>query len=496
LARLLNGSEQAIYALDGQGTILFCNRACLEWLGLEESAVLGHRCGYHSEPEGETGDVVAAGLCPPPTVWEGSETSAVVSAGLRRRRARFIPLSKTPGNTLGLVAIVDRDDLASESSTVDENAAAVDLHERIRCCRQQIAAKYRVDLLLGDSPAGRRIRAQVQVAAASRASVLVFGPPGSGRQHVASTVHYAAGGESSGSLVPLACSVLSPEMIDSTVRALAAHGNAEEGGAKGSLLLNDVDQLTLAVQGSLFSVLGAKWFPLRLMATSRRPLLEMARRGEFRADLASVLSTMAIELPPLVERRQDIPLLAQFFLEEANSRSPKQLAGFTSEALDRLDVYPWPGNHDELARVVAESHARASGPEVNGGDLPQRIHLAVGDATHARRKEEPIALDEFLGRMEQELIQRAMDRAKGNKAKAARLLGMTRPRLYRRLIQLGMATEEGQPAGNEASRPVDEDEQDEGEHGKGERDEGEHGKGERDEGEHGKGERDEGERGA
>jgi DNA-binding NtrC family response regulator len=338
---------------------------------------------------------------------------------------------------LGLVAIVDREDLPPDLPQLDEHSSPADLHERIRCCRQQIAARYRVDLLLGESPAARRIRAQVQVAAGSRASVLVFGPPGSGRQHVASTVHYAAA-ESAGSLVPLACSVLSPEMIDSTVRALAARGNADGGGA---LLLSDVDQLTPEVQASLFSVLGANSFSLRLLATARRPLMEMAGRGEFRTDLACALSTVAIELPPLVERREDLPLLAQYFLEEANSRGTKQRAGFTAEALDRLDVYPWPGNHDELARVVAEAHARSTGPEITVADLPQRIHLAAGDATHPRRKENPIVLDEFLGRMERELIRRALERAKGNKAKAARLLGLTRPRLYRRLVQLGMAVE-------------------------------------------------------
>lgn len=440
LARLLHLSDQVVYVLDDQATIVFCNRACLDWLGLDESAILGQRCAYHSEPDEEPGIVVAAGLCPPPSVWQGSETTSIVSVGSQRGRARFIPLGKTPENIVGLVAIVDRGEQLIDGPA--DSSAPADLHERIRCCRQQIAARYGVDLLLGESPAAGRIRAQVQVAAESRASVLVFGPPGSGRQHVASTVHYATGAGSRGSLVPLACSVLSPEMIDSTIRALTARGNSEEGGARNALLINDVDQLTLEAQGSLFSVLGAKAFPLRLLATSRRPLLEMARCGEFRSDLACVLSTVAIELPPLVERREDLPLLAQFFLEEANSRGMKQLAGFSDEALNRLDVYPWPGNHDELARVVTEAHTRASGPEIGVADLPQRIHLAAGDATHARRKEDPIVLDEFLGRMERELIRRALDRAKGNKAKAARMLGLTRPRLYRRLVQLGMVMDE------------------------------------------------------
>ena len=134
--------------------------------------------------------------------------------------------------------------------------------------------------------------------------------------------------------------------------------------------------------------------------------------------------------------------MAQVFLEEANARGEKQLAGFSPEALDRLDSYAWPGNIDELARMVAESHRRAGGPEVLPDDLPERFRWTAEAASRPRCKDETIVLDEFLGRIERELIRRALSRSKGNKAKAARLLGLTRPRLYRRMVQLGL--EEGQ----------------------------------------------------
>jgi DNA-binding NtrC family response regulator len=173
------------------------------------------------------------------------------------------------------------------------------------------------------------------------------------------------------------------------------------------------------------------------MATARTPLVELVRRGEFRADLASLLGTVVIELPPLAERRDDIPLLAQAFLEELNARGGKQVSGFLPEALDRLDAHPWPGNLDELARVVAEAHGRCETPYIGPADLPQRLHLAADAAAHPRRKEEPIVLGQLLAEIEREVIERALKRSKGNKAKAARLLGMTRPRLYRRMIQLG-----------------------------------------------------------
>lgn len=442
LARLFNRVPQPIYVLDDEGTIVFCNQACLDWIGEGEETLLGLRCEYHSLPDVAPTDSLAAGLCPPPTALAGQEQSAVVAVEGRKRRASFLPLGRSPESPAGLVAIVDAKDLADDAH--EPPAAAepppTELHEQIRRFRRQMAVRYRADLLLGRSATAGRVRSQVQLAAGCRASVLVVGPPGSGRQHVAATIHYAGDAGQSASLVPLACSLLSAELIHSTLRAIAARTTPDGGTGHGTLLLGDVDELSLDVQAALATLL-AKAFPLRLMATARRGLAELTRRGEFRADLAAILSTIVIELPPLAERRADIPLLAQFFLEEANARGAKQLAGFSAEALDRLDAYPWPGNSDELARAVTEAHQRADGPEIMVGDLPQRIMLASDEPGHPRRKEETIVLDEFLARIERELIERALARAKGNKAKAARLLGMTRPRLYRRLVQLGMEEE-------------------------------------------------------
>lgn len=174
------------------------------------------------------------------------------------------------------------------------------------------------------------------------------------------------------------------------------------------------------------------------MGTAASPVIELARRGNFREDLASLLSTVVIELPSLAERREDLPLLAQLFLEEHNMAGQRQVGGFSAAALDRLDAYPWPGNLDELAEVVAEAYQRCAGVEIAEADLPDKLRLAAQAAAVPRRVDERIVLDEYLERVERELIRRALVRAKGNKARAARLLGITRPRLYRRMVQLGL----------------------------------------------------------
>jgi DNA-binding NtrC family response regulator len=266
-------------------------------------------------------------------------------------------------------------------------------------------------------------------------SVLLVGPPGSGRQQTASAIHYAGDAAAAGPLVPLACSLLGPDVMRSTLDSLRRLPPQLVGG---TLLLSQADQLLPEIQGDLVEVFSGKTFSLRLMATAEQPLRELARRGRYREDLASLLSTLVIELPPLASRREDLPLLAQLFLEEINARGGKQLGGFTPEALDRLDGYAWPGNVDELVQVVMQCHERACGPLVRPEDLPEQLRWAAEPSVKARRKDETIVLDEYLGRIERELIRRALGRAKGNKAKAARLLGLTRPRLYRRMVQLGL----------------------------------------------------------
>ncbi len=448
LVHVLDAMARPLYVLDDEGRIVFCNQACLDWLGLEAAAVQGVRCRYQP-PATEGSEAVAAGLCPPPPVFAGQEMHApIASLGtdgqLSRRRAHFLPLEGQDG-LAGILAVVEAEIAADESGSAAaespaapaECAEALALHEQLRTLRQQLGRRYALDRLVGTSAAMVQVRAQVELAASSTARVLLVGPPGSGRQHLASTIHYAQGLES-GSLIPLACALLDPELIGATLAALARQG-PRSSASPGTLLLNDADQLPLEVQREVAAALASRAFPLRVMATARQPLLSLARQGQYREDLAALLSTLVIELPPLSQRREDIPLLAQFFVEEANRQGEKQVLGFSPEALDMLASYAWPGNVDELIEVVRFAHRQCQSPQIGVRDLPPKLHEAASAALHPPRKEENIVLDEFLLRIERELLRRAMARAKGNKAKAARLLGITRPRLYRRLLQLGLA---------------------------------------------------------
>jgi DNA-binding NtrC family response regulator len=164
----------------------------------------------------------------------------------------------------------------------------------------------------------------------------------------------------------------------------------------------------------------------------------VSAKGKFRRDLAYALGTLTIVLPPLAKRREDIPLLAQHFLEESNTTREHQLSGFAPAAMELLAGLLWPGNIDELAKAVREACQGAAGPQVTLADLPRWVHLAKGASGNAPRRHEPIQIDTFLAEIEKELMVRALGVARGNKSKAAQLLGISRPRLLRRLAQLGL----------------------------------------------------------
>ena len=458
LTRLLAAVAVPVYVLDAERRLLYCNSACAEWLGVAAEELAGQTVGYHSSPAADTNSLQVAGLCPPPEAFAGHRTSGTIAAlrdgAAARRQAEFLPLADDRGGWSGVLAVGASVDLpggveqgaGATAAIGDSQSESLALHARLQQLHSELRRRRTLDRLVGDSPAMVRVRAQVRLAAVGRPNVLVVGPRGSGRQHVARAIHdqtESAGAPAEGGLMPLSCEALGTELLRSTLSALLRDAPADAGATgSGTLLLNDVDELPPEVQVELAEALsGRRRLPLRIVATAQSPLDAAASAGRFRHDLACALSTIVIRLPPLAERSGDVPLLAQMFLEELNSEGSRQLRGFAPEALDQLAAYSWPGNIDELAAVVRGAHQRAEAAEIALGDLPQRIFLAAAATRQPRRAPQPIVLADVLADIERQLIGRALQLAKGNKAKAARLLGLTRPRLYRRMVQLGMKVE-------------------------------------------------------
>jgi len=356
-----------------------------------------------------------------------------------RRPARFVLL---PGGDAGgvlLLVFVQAAETGPPLPAMNGQVSPQQLHALLQRLRSQMGRRFHIGQLIGESDAIRRVREQVRVAAAARTRVLIVGPQGSGREHVARTIHYSQPSAAIGPLTPIDCQVVDAERMQATLTAILRRQVETPTERPPTALLLNVDRLRAEAQQELAGFLVLPGIELHTLATARVPLQRLAAKGKYRSDLAYALSTLTIALPSLRSRGADVPLLAQHFLEELNADGAKQLSGFAPAAMDLLATHSWPGNVEELAQAVREACARASGPLVQVADLPDRVHLALHAAAHPPRADESIHLDEFLSEIEKELLERALAKARGNKSKAAQLLGINRARLLRRLMQLGLA---------------------------------------------------------
>jgi DNA-binding NtrC family response regulator len=443
LTRLLDAAATPVYVVDRQRRLVWGNAAFAAWTGRNVEEIDGLKLSYTTSGELTGPAELASALCPPPEAFVGDLKSGVVAAPsadgqIVPRQAQFAWLAGEDAPE-GLCVFVGPPAETAPAAVAASSPA--ELHRQLLALRGQLGRRYHIGQLVGSSPPMRRVRQQVRLAAQSRASVLVVGAEGSGREHVARTIHYGpqASGAAVGPLVPVDCALMDAELMQSAVTSLLKRRDEWKGlDRPGTLLLLEVDRLSAEAQQELAGFFKLPGIELPTLATTGGSLSRLVRKRKFNNDLACALSTLVITLPPLAKRAADVPLLAQFFLEEANADGGKQLSGFSTEALDRLAGYEWPRNVAELASVVKVAHAKAAGPQVQLADLPPVVHHAAALQTRPRRAPEPIRLDEFLERIERELLQRALVQARGNKTKAAQLLGIHRARLIRRLVQLGL----------------------------------------------------------
>jgi DNA-binding NtrC family response regulator len=485
LAELFNRSRRPIYAIDSKRRVVYCNRALATWLDIESTRIVGRLVEYHSEPTQEEDEPRDDGpltdLCPPPQAFAGEECVGTLSCMARggrlvHRRAEFVPLNDaaeekasrkqgqaTPSHAvLAMLAVVDlsAQDLAvgpSSEQTADE------LHRTIRRFRRAQASRYSIESLLGGSLAMQKVRAQLAAAAASGANTLICGPHGSGRGHAARAIHYRSTSDLATKLLPIDCELLSDDLLRRVLERLRDSGGGTA--QRPTLLLENLEQMSTAHQSLLASAIHEKLLAARIIATCRWPIPSaVAETGEVSPGgstvheqngdgtpsvpgaidiaLLSAISTITIDLPPLANRLEDLPVLAQYFLEACNHGSGKQVGSFRPEALDLLALYSWPGELNQLREVIAAAHRTTASHEISAADLPRIVHHSSGATRRGRRDPERIVLDELLASIEKEAIVRALAQSGGNKSQAATLLGMTRPRLYRRLVQLGMADDE------------------------------------------------------
>jgi DNA-binding NtrC family response regulator len=335
----------------------------------------------------------------------------------------------------------------------------------------ELGERWGVRNLIGAAPAMGRVFDRIDAAARGRSSVLVSGESGTGKELVARAIHY--GGErAKGPFKPINCAALPREIIESELfghvrgaftSAHEAHEGLFRAAHRGTLFLDEVAEMPSETQAKLLRALEeGKVRPVgatsevdvdvRIIAATNRDPAACVRSGTLREDLFYRLAVISIELPPLRERLEDIPLLLRHFTAQMNERFGRHVRNFAPGAVEALMKYAWPGNIRELRNVVEGAFALSKGDEIGLADLPAKIApragVAGGPAARDDEGEVP-ALEEALRDLELRLILRALRVARGNKSQAADLLRVSRKRIYRKLEEYGIPADEVPGDGSE-----------------------------------------------
>ena len=325
------------------------------------------------------------------------------------------------------------------------------LQEKVRLLKDQVRRQQPDEELLGESAALQEIKQQILRIAELDTSVLISGESGTGKELVARALHRQSQ-RNEGPFVAINCAALPENLLESELfgHVRGAFTDARENrkglfveASGGTLLLDEIAEMPLPLQPKLLRVLeDHKVRPLggsneidcdvRVLAATHRNLAEAVEMGRFRSDLFYRLNVIQLELPPLRERGNDILLLAMRFIQQLGKRFNKSVVGLAQPAAACLLTYDWPGNVRELRNVIERALVLTRHDQLTVEDLPEQIrHPAAGGAVPASLTEagQIITLEE----MEQRYIHQVLEQLQGNRTLAARLLGVDRKTLYRKL---------------------------------------------------------------
>jgi DNA-binding NtrC family response regulator len=419
----------------------------------------------------------------------GIDGSAVVEAAVERYPHIIAIVVTGFGTVKDAVEAIKRGawDFVSKPFQIDELLHVLDsaleqrrLKSENAYLRAQLEERYRFEGIVGKSRAMKLLFQLLETIAATNSTILVIGETGTGKEVVARAIHHNSPRRMH-RFVALNCSAIPETLLEAElfghVRGAftGAVGNRQgrlEQANKGTLFLDEVGTMSSALQMKLLRVLQEREFErvgdshtikvdVRVIAATNSDLARMVATGQFREDLFYRLNVIPVQLPPLRDRKEDIPLLVQHFLErfqrERHHHGPERRVAdrgappsgerrvpltVSQEAMRRLMAYPWPGNVRQLENAVERAVAFSAGrTQIDIGDLPSEIQQAQEPVLTSivDLPEDGVDLDAFVANIERELIQRSLERTGGNKGQAARLLNLKRTTLVEKLKRMGKA---------------------------------------------------------
>jgi two-component system, NtrC family, response regulator AtoC len=306
--------------------------------------------------------------------------------------------------------------------------------------------------ILGSAPGIQRVMETIASVADTDANVLIIGESGTGKELIANALHERSA-RRDGPWIKINCAALPKDLIESE---LFGHTKGSFTGAttekiglleeahKGSLLLDEITEMPVDLQAKLLRVLeervvrrlgGAKSIPVdfRLLSSTNRSPEQAVKDGQLRQDLYFRINTVTIGVPPLRERREDLPVLVRSFLDRYRAKHQRPVEGIEPEAYRRMMGYPWPGNVRELQHALERAVLVARGRELTLGDLPESLQHGAGEGALGGSIAPSEVPSGSLEEIERASILKALDSTRWNKQAAAALLGLRRPTLYSKM---------------------------------------------------------------
>ncbi|MCA1650595.1 MAG: sigma-54 dependent transcriptional regulator [Acidobacteria bacterium] len=324
--------------------------------------------------------------------------------------------------------------------------------------RSQLEDRYRIDGLVGRSTVMRDLFHLLETVATTSSTVLITGETGTGKELAARAIHHNSPRRAN-RFVAINCSAIPETLLEAELFGHArgaftgAVGNRQgrlEQAHKGTLFLDEVGTMSPALQAKMLRVLQEREFErvgdshtikieVRVIAATHSDLAKMVAEGTFREDLYYRLNVIPIRVPPLRERRDDIPLLVRHFLQKLSEEAGRGAMTVSQDAMRRLMAYPWPGNvrqlENAIERALAFSHGRT---QIDVPDLTPEIQSqsATIDSSELWFPLDGMDFEAYIGGVELTLIRRSLERTQGNKRQAAKLLNLKRTTLIEKLKRL------------------------------------------------------------
>jgi DNA-binding NtrC family response regulator len=340
------------------------------------------------------------------------------------------------------------------------------LRTEVETLRSELHSRYRFSNIIGTSGRMNSVFQLMEKISRVDGTVLITGESGTGKELVARAIHFASP-RREGPFVVVNCGAIPRELIESEffghVKGAFTDARREKTGTfelahQGTIFLDEVGELSQDAQVKLLRALGereitkvggTRTIPIdvRVIAATNKDLEDEVRRGAFREDLYFRLAVLSVELPPLRDRAEDLPLLVEHFVRKFSPELAKDIEGVTPAGLARLSAYAWPGNVRELENVVYEAMVMSEGGWLDEKDLPSRLRApaaspqaaddaagAVGPARPPQALKE--AVQGLAEKAEKELILDALRETGGNRTRAARILGISRKTLFNKMTLL------------------------------------------------------------